>query len=57
MQIVSLIDERDVVEKMRTCPGLWEQGVRVKPNSHSGTDPPSVDWIDSPTDQDPVRDL
>jgi hypothetical protein len=41
MRIVSLIDERDVIEKMLKCLGLWQQGVRVEPNSHSGTDPPA----------------
>jgi len=32
MRIVSLIDEREVVEKMLKFLGLWEQGVRVEPN-------------------------
>jgi hypothetical protein len=53
MRIVSLIDERDVIEKMLKCLGLWEQGVRVEPNGHSGTDPPNGDWVYEPWEQDP----
>ena len=67
MRIVSLIDERDVIEKMLKCLGLpgrrssmseggWEQGVRVEPNCHSGTDPPNGDWVYEPVDQDPFPD-
>ena len=56
MRIVSLIDERDVIEKMLKCLGLWEQGVRVKPNRHSGTDPPNGDWVYEPIDHDPFPD-
>jgi hypothetical protein len=53
MRIVSLIDERDVIEKMLKCLGLWQQGVRVDPNSHSGTDPPGGAWVYEPWEQDP----
>ena len=53
MRIVSLIDERGVIEKMLKCLGLWQEGVRVDPNSHSGTDPPGEDWVYEPVDQDP----
>ena len=56
MRIVSLIDERDVIEKMLKCLGLWEQGVRVKLSNHSGTDPPDGDWVYEPIDQDPFPD-
>jgi hypothetical protein len=56
MRIVSLIDERDVIEKMLKCLGLWEQGVRVEPNCHTGTDPPPGDWVYEPVDQDPFPD-
>lgn len=37
-------DERDVIEKMLKCPGLWQQGVRVDPQRQSGADPPNGDW-------------
>ena len=56
MRIVSLIDERDVIEKMLKCLGLWQQGVRVEPNSHSGTDPPQGDGVYEPWEQDPFPD-
>ena len=56
MRIVSLIDERDVIEKMLKCLGLWQQGVRVDPQQQSGTDPPGGDWIYEPVDQDPFPD-
>lgn len=36
MRIVSLIDERAVIERILRHLGLWEQGVRV----HSGRAPP-----------------
>jgi hypothetical protein len=56
MRIDSLIDEREVIEKRLKCPGLWEQGVRVEPNRHSGTDPPGGGWVYEPVDQDPFPD-
>jgi len=68
MRIVSLIDERDVIVKMLKCLGLWEQGVRVETNCHSGTDPPTCpavasearrlngDWVYEPVDHDPFPD-
>ncbi len=56
MRIVSLIDERDVIEKMLKCPGLWQQVVRVDPQLQSGTDPPGGEWVYEPIDQDPFLD-
>jgi len=53
MRIVSLIDERDVIEKMFKCLGLWQEGLRVEPNHHSGTDTPQEDWVYEPWEQDP----
>jgi hypothetical protein len=43
MRIVSLIDERTVIERILPHLGLWTQGVRVD----SGPDPPS-DWVIEP---------
>ena len=37
MRIVSLIDERTVIERILRHLGLWQQGVRVAP----GPDPPA----------------
>ena len=54
MRIVSLINERDVIEKILKCLGLWEQGVRVEP--HSGSDPPKGDWVYEPWEDDPFPD-
>ena len=56
MRIVSLIDERDVIEKMLKCLGLWEQGVRVESNRHSGADPPGGEWVYEPVDHEPFPD-
>ena len=67
MRIVSLIDQRAVIERILRHLGLWpacrdacgagrEQGVRVEPNHHSGTDPPPGDWVYEPIDQDPFPD-
>jgi len=56
MRIVSLIDERDVIEKMLKCLGLWQQGVRVDPQRQTGTDPPNGDWVYELVDQDPFPD-
>jgi hypothetical protein len=66
MRIVSLIDERDVIEKMLKCLCLWrvrrslgvggQQGVRVDPQRQSGADPPGRDWVYEPVDQDPFPD-
>gem|GEM_PF-1559888 len=54
--MVSLIDERDVIEKMLKCLGLWQQGVRVDSQLQTGTDPPLWDWVYEPIDQDPYPD-
>ena len=43
MRIVSLIDKRDILEKILKCPGLWQEGVRVDPQRESGPDPPPGD--------------
>jgi len=56
MRIVSLIDEREVIEKMLKCLGLWQQGVRVDSQRQTGTDPPGGDWVYEPIDQDPFPD-
>ena len=56
MRIVSLIDERDVIEKILKCLGLWQEGVRVDPQRQTGTDPPPGDWVYEPVDQDPFPD-
>ena len=56
MRIVSLIDERDVIEEMLKCLGLWQRGVRVDPQHQTGTDPPRADWVYEPVDQDPFPD-
>jgi hypothetical protein len=56
MRIVSLIDERDVIEKMLKCLGLWQEGVRVDPQRQTGTDPPTGEWVYEPVDQDPFPD-
>ncbi len=48
MRIVSLIDDREVIEGILRHLGLWEQGIRVL----SGTDPPAdttiEPWLDDP---------
>ena len=51
MRIVSLLDDRAVIERILRHLGLWEQGVRV----HSGTDPPSPPFIE-PCLDDPFPD-
>ena len=56
MRTISLIDERDVIIKILKCLGLWQEGVRADPNPHSGTDPPSGDWVYEPVEQDPFPD-
>jgi hypothetical protein len=38
MRIVSLIDDKAVIERILRHLGLWQQGVRVSPT----TDPPSA---------------
>jgi len=44
----SLINEREVIERILRHLGLWEQGIRV----HSGTDPPpecTIElWLEDP---------
>jgi hypothetical protein len=48
MRIVSLIDDREVIEPILRHLDLWEEGIRV----HSGTDPPGKTvmepWMDDP---------
>ena len=56
MRIVSLIDERAVIEKVLKCLGLWSEGVRVIQPGHSGADPPSGEWVYEPWEQDPFPD-
>lgn len=56
MRIVSLIDERPVIEKMLECLGLWQEGVRVTPSCQSGTDPPNGDWVYELWERDPFPD-
>ena len=51
MRIVSLLDDRAVIERILRHLGLWEQGVRV----HSGTDPPGPPFIE-PCLDDPFPD-
>ena len=51
MRIVSLIDDRAVIELILRHLGLWAQGVRV----HSGTDPPGSPVIE-PCLDDPFPD-
>ena len=45
---LSLIDDRDVIERVLRHLGLWEQGVRV----HTGADPPAEytlePWLEDP---------
>ena len=53
MRIVSLIDERDVIERILRHIGLWEQGVRVLP----ARAPPEVaEWVIEPCYDDPFPD-
>jgi len=51
MRIVSLIDDRTVIERILRHLGLWTQGVRV----HFGTDPPGQPVIE-PCLDDPFPD-
>jgi len=54
MRIVSLIDDRAVIERILRHLGLWQQGVRVSPS----TGPPAeiVDRIIEPWMDDPFPD-
>ena len=53
MRIVSLINERDVIERILRHMGLWEQGVRVLP----ARAPPEVaEWVIEPCYDDPFPD-
>jgi len=54
MRIVSLIDDRAVIERILRHLGLWQQGVRVSPS----TGPPAetVDRIIDPWMDDPFPD-
>jgi hypothetical protein len=56
MRIVSLIDERDVIEKILKCLGLWQEGIRVEPQGHRGTDSPHGEGVYEPWEQDPFPD-
>ena len=55
MRIVSLIDDRAVIEQILRHLGLWEEGVRV----HSGADPPTATvvepWLSLPAVADRRR--
>ena len=54
MRIVSLIDDRAVIERIRRHLGLWQQGLRVS----STTGPPAVivDRVIEPYCDDPFPD-
>jgi hypothetical protein len=53
MRIVSLIDDRDAIERILRHLGLWEQGVRVLP----ARAPPEVaEWVIEPCYNDPFPD-
>ncbi len=45
MRIVSLINERAVIERILRHLGLWEQGVRVLP---ARAPPPPAEWVVEP---------
>jgi hypothetical protein len=51
MRIVSLIDDRAVIEQILRHLGLWEEGVRV----HTGADPPTATVVE-PWHDDPFPD-
>ncbi len=51
MRIVSLIDDRAVIERILRHLGLWQQGVRVTP----GPDPPG-EWVIEPCFDDVYSD-
>jgi len=53
MRIVSLINERDVIERILRHLGLWEQGVRVSP---SRAPPEIAEWVIEPCFDDPFPD-
>ena len=53
MRIVSLINERDVIERILRHLGLWEQGVRVLP---ARAPPEIVDRVIEPCSDDPFPD-
>jgi len=53
MRIVSLIDERAVIERILRHLGLWEQGVRVTP---ARAPPEIVDRVIEPCFDDPFPD-
>jgi hypothetical protein len=46
MRIVSLIDERAVIERILRHLGLWEQGVRVSP---ARAPPEIAEWVIPPS--------
>ena len=53
MRIVSLIDDRAVIERILRHLGLWEQGVRVSPS----TGPPKpMERVIEPWFEDPFPD-
>jgi hypothetical protein len=53
MRIVSLIDERAVIERILRHLGLWEQGVRVSP---ARAPPEIAEWVIEPLLDDPFPD-
>jgi hypothetical protein len=53
MRIVSLIDDRAVIERILRHLGLWQQGVRVSPTR---APPEIVDRVIEPWLDDPVPD-
>ena len=53
MRIVSLIDDRAVIERILRHLGLWEQGVRVLP---SRAPPEVAEWVIEPCFDDPFPD-
>ena len=53
MRIVSLIDDRKVIERILRHLGLWEQGVRVSP---ARAPPEIVDRVIEPWLDDPFPD-
>jgi len=53
MCIVSLIDDRAVIERILRHLGLWQQGVRVAP---ARAPPPPAEWVIEPRCDDPFPD-
>jgi hypothetical protein len=53
MRIVSLIDDRQVIERLLRHLGVWQQGVRV---SSARASPEIADRVSEPWRDDPVPD-